>query len=392
MALHFEQVSLASLPANLVAAPAVAPVMWLGMRVDRGSRQVAPALCAPLNALNGSLLALPGVGRARRGAAARGRAAACGSAARPASSPRTRRWSGGCSRWPARAWPAGPARGGGWRCRRTLGGRVPLAVLALVVDRTRGPRRRRARASSWSRSSTSARATRRCCSARRRACWSTPGRPAARSCARLRRGRRAAARRARAHARRGRPRGHGAAVVRALRPRLVLDGGAGWPTRVAARAARRARARGRRARAGQELSVGAAAPAAAVAAAAGARLAARRQPQRPRGGRAGAAPARSTCCCRPTRSPTSPARSSCPASRRSRWPTTAATTRACRRCCAPHPAAVRRDRGRPRTTRYGHPTPSTLAALRARCRRWCARTATAPCGCMSSGARVRVER
>ena len=31
MALHFEQVSLASLPANLVAAPAVAPVMWLGM-------------------------------------------------------------------------------------------------------------------------------------------------------------------------------------------------------------------------------------------------------------------------------------------------------------------------------------------------------------------------
>ena len=35
MALHFEQVSLASLPANLLAAPAVAPVMWLGMGVDR---------------------------------------------------------------------------------------------------------------------------------------------------------------------------------------------------------------------------------------------------------------------------------------------------------------------------------------------------------------------
>ena len=31
MALHFEQVSLVSLPANLLAAPAVAPVMWLGM-------------------------------------------------------------------------------------------------------------------------------------------------------------------------------------------------------------------------------------------------------------------------------------------------------------------------------------------------------------------------
>ena len=31
MALHFEQVSLASLPANLLAAAVVAPVMWLGM-------------------------------------------------------------------------------------------------------------------------------------------------------------------------------------------------------------------------------------------------------------------------------------------------------------------------------------------------------------------------
>ncbi|MEA2135364.1 MAG: competence protein ComEC [Solirubrobacteraceae bacterium] len=56
MALHFEQVSLASLPANLVAAPAVAPVMWLGMG-SIALAQVAPALCAPLNVLNGSLLA-----------------------------------------------------------------------------------------------------------------------------------------------------------------------------------------------------------------------------------------------------------------------------------------------------------------------------------------------
>ena len=31
MALHFEQVSLAALPANLLAAPAIAPVMWLGV-------------------------------------------------------------------------------------------------------------------------------------------------------------------------------------------------------------------------------------------------------------------------------------------------------------------------------------------------------------------------
>ena len=31
LALHFERVSPASLPANLAAAPAIAPVMWLGM-------------------------------------------------------------------------------------------------------------------------------------------------------------------------------------------------------------------------------------------------------------------------------------------------------------------------------------------------------------------------
>ena len=33
IALHFEAVSVASLPANLLALPAVAPVMWLGMLV-----------------------------------------------------------------------------------------------------------------------------------------------------------------------------------------------------------------------------------------------------------------------------------------------------------------------------------------------------------------------
>jgi competence protein ComEC len=56
MALHFEQVSLASLPANLAAAAAVAPIMWLGM-VAIAVAQVSPVLCGPLNALNGPLLA-----------------------------------------------------------------------------------------------------------------------------------------------------------------------------------------------------------------------------------------------------------------------------------------------------------------------------------------------
>jgi competence protein ComEC len=55
MALHFEQVSLASLPANLLAAPVVAPVMWLGM-LGIALSQIAPALAAPLNVLCAPLL------------------------------------------------------------------------------------------------------------------------------------------------------------------------------------------------------------------------------------------------------------------------------------------------------------------------------------------------
>ncbi len=56
LAFHFEQVSLASLPANLLAAPAVAPIMWLGM-LAAAAAQVSPAAAAPLNALDGPLLA-----------------------------------------------------------------------------------------------------------------------------------------------------------------------------------------------------------------------------------------------------------------------------------------------------------------------------------------------
>jgi competence protein ComEC len=56
MALHFDQVSLAALPANLLAAAAIAPVMWLGM-LAAAAAQVGPALAAPFNALNAPLLA-----------------------------------------------------------------------------------------------------------------------------------------------------------------------------------------------------------------------------------------------------------------------------------------------------------------------------------------------
>ncbi len=55
MALHFEQVSLASLPANLLAAAVVAPVMWLGM-TGIAVAQLAPGLAAPLNVLCAPLL------------------------------------------------------------------------------------------------------------------------------------------------------------------------------------------------------------------------------------------------------------------------------------------------------------------------------------------------
>ncbi|HEX8159412.1 MAG TPA: ComEC/Rec2 family competence protein, partial [Solirubrobacteraceae bacterium] len=47
IALHFERLSLVSLPANLLAAPAVAPVMWLGT-IAGALGQVAPGVAAPV--------------------------------------------------------------------------------------------------------------------------------------------------------------------------------------------------------------------------------------------------------------------------------------------------------------------------------------------------------
>jgi competence protein ComEC len=50
VALHFERLSLVSLPANLLAAPAVAPIMWLGT-VAGALGQAAPAAAAPVAAV-----------------------------------------------------------------------------------------------------------------------------------------------------------------------------------------------------------------------------------------------------------------------------------------------------------------------------------------------------
>ncbi len=54
IALHFERLSLVSLPVNVLAAPAVAPVMWLGT-IAGALGQFAPGLAAPV----GELAALP---------------------------------------------------------------------------------------------------------------------------------------------------------------------------------------------------------------------------------------------------------------------------------------------------------------------------------------------
>ena len=160
MALHFEQVSLAALPANLLAAPAIAPIMWLGM-LAAAAAQVAPALAAPFNALNAPLLAFvewvarthgrsPGGGdcRVRRGVGAgarasptarwrRGRARARGSRRavapphgppRPRAPPARRRRRGGRARRAARRGVAGARRPAGLgatsSCRSSTSGRA----------------------------------------------------------------------------------------------------------------------------------------------------------------------------------------------------------------------------------------------------------------------------
>ena len=56
MAFHFERISVATVPANLAALPAVAPAMWLGM-VSAAVGTVWSGLSVPFNLLNSVLLA-----------------------------------------------------------------------------------------------------------------------------------------------------------------------------------------------------------------------------------------------------------------------------------------------------------------------------------------------
>ena len=66
MALHFEQVSLAALPANLLAAPAIAPVMWLGV-LARGRGAGRGAAGGAVLGADRAAARLPPAGRAPHG-------------------------------------------------------------------------------------------------------------------------------------------------------------------------------------------------------------------------------------------------------------------------------------------------------------------------------------
>ena len=381
MALHFEQVSLASLPANLVAAPAVAPVMWLGMG-SIALAQVAPALCEPLNALNGSLLAyLEWIAHVAAQPPAAALPVRIGGPVGLAASYAAR--SGGAGARGTRVAARGPAAAGS-RCRRCSASRPFAGARARRL--ASAARRRRGRASSSSRSSTSARATRRCCSATARRCWSTPGRPAGPI---LRRLREAGVRRLDALLLTHAQADHEGMALRD-RPRVPPAARARRRRRAGRRAVQRGLRAARRAHRRRARGPGAGArrrpPAPAVAAAARAGLAARRRPQRPRGGRASPAPARSTCCCRPTRSPTSPASLDLPDVEALKVAHHGSDDPGLPALLARTAAGVRRDRGRARQ-HLRAPDAVDPRGARARCRRSCARTATGRCGCASRARR-----
>jgi competence protein ComEC len=264
MALHFEQVSLASLPANLVAAPAVAPVMWLGMG-SIALAQIAPVLCEPLNVVNGSLLAY--LGWVAHVAAQPPAAALPVRIGGPAGLVATYAIGMALLALAGRVWRrVGPWRqlvvaGGPWGRagpRRRLAwpailGIAPLAALALVVTH-RGPAPSRpdelvvsfldvgqGDATLLQRDGASLLVD-----------TGPPGGPI------LRRLAEAGVKRLDAllltHAEADHE-GMAVEIVRAFHPRLVLDGGAGWPTAVQ-RGLRASRVRAVPAHAGQELTLG----------------------------------------------------------------------------------------------------------------------------------------
>ena len=237
LALHFEQVSLASLPANLLAAPAVAPVMWLGM-LGAPPRRSRPALALPLNALCAPLLGyLEWVAHARRRRAAR-RGAGAARRRRPGS---RGAYAALAARRRSRRGGAPPGTRGRRRAPRgRAGARSPRAAAALAVAcwRRRGTPRAAAAARGRGELVVSfldvgqgdATLIQRG-AARVLVDTGPPGGPILRAAAR---GGRAAARPARAHPRRGRPRGR--------RCRCIARTGRGWCSTAAPAGRRRSSA------------------------------------------------------------------------------------------------------------------------------------------------------
>ena len=143
MAFHFERASLAALPANLAALPAVAPVMWLGMLSARrraGGGRAGGAAERPQRVLP----------RARRGGCALGRGAPGRDARRPhrlgvrrsrSSTPAERRRCGAVRGWRRTSSRPAVARGGrGGSARRGCGARLRLPTR---------PRRGSSQSRSW---------------------------------------------------------------------------------------------------------------------------------------------------------------------------------------------------------------------------------------------------
>ena len=244
LALHFEQVSPASLPANLLAAPAVAPIMWLGMlaaaaaQVSPGARRAAQRArrrrCSPTSRwLAHAAGAAPGprcrCGSARRavlGARVRGAGCAVLAAALRVVGGRLAAAGGrACARRPALAAVGGAGAPSRSPCSAGAPRSAPapgeLVVSFLDIGQGDATLIQRGGAS---------------------VLFDTgpPDGPI------VRRLREAGVERLDAlvltHAEADHE-GAALPVMRAFPPRLLLDGGAGWPTARAARAARGARAR-----------------------------------------------------------------------------------------------------------------------------------------------------
>ena len=346
IALHFGQASLVSLPANVLAAPAVAPAMWLADARGR-RRSVRHGTGRALRGARGLPRRLRDVGRARREPPARsagerprgsrgrrvpGRRGRRHRAAGTAADRGRRRRGGGARR--AAVAHAGGARRAGWAAdhlpRRRSGRRDADPVAAQ-----RDPGRRRA----------ARRPDPRAPAPRRRA----PARPArGHPCAGRSRRRR---RRGAAHA------AGGARPRRARRPprrQRRANGGAGRPAR-RPRSSRRepatccASAVSRCASSGPRAPAGPPTPAPTPTSA--------RSSPRPM-------PAACARCSPPTRSPTSSPGSTWGRSTSSRSPITAAPIPGCPRCSErlrPRLAAI--EVGRRNV--YRHPAAATVRALRA---------------------------